>query len=54
MEEDSITYFARKGLQKLRVIVVPQNPNSLEDLRKVAALAEETTGIYTDTLANMP
>jgi hypothetical protein len=33
MEEDSITYFARKGLlQKLRVIVVPQNPMFLEDL----------------------
>lgn len=50
MEEDSITYFAREGLlQKLRVIVVPQNPKSLEDLRKMAALAEEATGKDTDT-----
>ncbi|KAK3101592.1 hypothetical protein FSP39_004699 [Pinctada imbricata] len=44
MEEEVVTYFAREGLiDQLRLIVVPQNPKTLEDLRKMATLAEQAT-----------
>ncbi|KAK3101376.1 hypothetical protein FSP39_003102 [Pinctada imbricata] len=44
MEEEVVTYFAREGLiDQLRLIVAPQNPKTLEDLRKMATLAEQAT-----------
>ena len=54
LDDKLVTFFAVEGLlPSLRTIVVPQNPQTLEELRQQAALAESAVGTSSPPTVNV-